>query len=76
MCVCRLTCFFAASQGKLQGRDVHETLVNVKGRTVRLPNYLVASVKLPEALVEPGDPGNPPKPKKSKAPKAAKAKAE
>jgi len=65
--------------GKLQGRDVHETLINVHGRIVKIPNYLVASVKLPEAEVEPGDPGNPKKeakPKKPKVAKVAKAKAE
>ena len=38
--------------GKLVGRDVHETTVNVKGRNVRIPNFLVEAVRLPEALEE------------------------
>jgi len=44
--------------GSLVGRDVHETTVNVKGRMVKVPNYLVASVTLPEAMEEPGGAGN------------------
>lgn len=43
-------------QGNLVGRDVHETTVNVKGRMVRIPNYLCASVRLPAAKEEPGAP--------------------
>lgn len=51
---------------------MHETLINVHGRIVKIPNYLVASVKLPEAQLEPGDPGNPKKEAKPKKPKVAK----
>ena len=39
-------------EGKLVSRDVHETAINVKGRTVRIPNYLCAEVRLPAALEE------------------------
>jgi hypothetical protein len=63
-------------QGKLQGRDVHETYINKNGRIVKIPNYLVASVKLPDAEVEPGDPGNPKKETKPKKTKPAKTKVE
>jgi len=39
-------------KGKLVGRDVHETTVSVKGRNVRIPNYFVEAVRLPEVLEE------------------------
>lgn len=42
-------------RGKLVGRDVHETKINVKGRIVRIPNFLVAEVRLPEAKIEQED---------------------
>lgn len=53
---------------------MHETYINKNGRIVKIPNYLVASVKLPDAEFEPGDPGNPKK--ETKKTKAAKTKVE
>jgi len=55
---------------------VHETYINKNGRIVKIPNNLVASVKLPDAEVEPGDPGNPKKETKPKKTKPAKTKVE
>ena len=39
-------------EGRLVGRDVHETTINVKGRSVRVPNYMCGEVRLPTALRE------------------------
>ena len=32
-------------RGSLVGRDVHETVVSVKGRQVKIPNHLVKEVR-------------------------------
>lgn len=51
--------------GKLVGRDVHETTINIRGRPVRIPNHLVEEVRLPEANEEPVE-NLPPKNSKAK----------
>ena len=45
-------------EGKLVLRDAMFVKINVKGRTVTVPNDMVSEVKLPKPKVEKGDPFN------------------